>query len=151
MSGIEKERGWSAGRAKRTIVNALLVVMTIWPLVHIGLVFAYDLSPWKLAGWGMYSAPRMDSYGMEVYGGAAGAASLEQITAPSESLRLTANAFLESFRWLRGLASPEPLVRAVWAEQPSWQRVRIVVHQTEVDRATGMIVPKETVIDRARD
>ena len=75
-------------------MNGLRVVMTIWPLAHIGLVFAYDVSPWKLAGWGMYSAPRMDSYGMEIYGGPAGPPALEQITAPSEPLRIEANTFL---------------------------------------------------------
>jgi hypothetical protein len=132
-------------------VSALLVLLTVWPLVHIVLVYAYDLSPWKLAGWGMYSAPRMDSYGMEIYGGPAGTAVLEQITAPSEELRVEANAFLESFRWLRRLASPEALARAVWNDQPGWERVRIVVHETEVDRTTGMIVPKETVLERARE
>jgi hypothetical protein len=132
-------------------VNGLLVVMTIWPLVHIGLVFAYDVSPWKLAGWGMYSAPRMDSYGMEIYGGPAGTPSLEQITAPSEPLRIEANTFLERFRWLRGLASPDPLAQTIWSENPLWERVRIVVHQTEVDRTTGMIVPKESVIERTKE
>jgi hypothetical protein len=147
----EGQRPTTRARTRRAVVNGLLVVVTVWPLVHIALVFAYDLSPWKLAGWGMYSAPRMDAYGMEIYGGMAGAAQLDQLTAPSASLRLEANAFLESFRWLRRLASPAALVKAVWNDQPLWERVRIVVHETEVDRTTGRIVPKETVIERAKD
>lgn len=138
-------------RVRRWFVNGLLVVLTLWPIVHIALVFAYDMSPWKLAGWGMYSAPRMDSYGMEIYGGPAGASTLEQVTAPSEALRVEANAFLESFRWLRRLASPDGLARAVWGDQPRWDQVRIVVHENQVDRATGMIFSKETVLERTKD
>ena len=44
---------------KKRILYPLLVVLTLWPLVHIGLVFAYDTSSWKLAGWGMYATPQI--------------------------------------------------------------------------------------------
>lgn len=36
---------------------ALLAAFFAWPAVHLSLVAAADLNPWKLAGWGMYSVP----------------------------------------------------------------------------------------------
>ena len=33
-----------------------LVLTTAWPLAQIALVYTHDISPWKLAGWGMYAA-----------------------------------------------------------------------------------------------
>lgn len=45
---------------KRRLVHAFLVVFTLWPLAQHGLVRRYDVSPWKLAGWGAYAAPRID-------------------------------------------------------------------------------------------
>ena len=46
-------------RWKRVLLQAGLVAFALWPAVHIGLVKGYDLNPWKLAGWGMYSAPQI--------------------------------------------------------------------------------------------
>jgi hypothetical protein len=36
---------------------AALALLCIWPLAHIGIAFATDLSPWKLGGFGMYAIP----------------------------------------------------------------------------------------------
>jgi hypothetical protein len=42
---------------KRRLVIALLVAFAIWPAVHRALVAAFDVNPWKLAGWAMYARP----------------------------------------------------------------------------------------------
>lgn len=42
-------------RGKRRLAAAVLAVFTAWPFVHIGLVHAYDLNPWKFGGWAMYT------------------------------------------------------------------------------------------------
>ena len=47
---------------RHAAIRAALVAFTVWPAVHIGLVKAYGITPWKLAGWGMYSAPQLPSY-----------------------------------------------------------------------------------------
>ena len=49
-------------RLKRSLVHVFLLVLAVWPAVHIGLVLRYDVNPWKLAGWGMYSAPQLPAY-----------------------------------------------------------------------------------------
>lgn len=38
---------------------AVVVFMTtlLWPLVHMYVIRAYDISPWRIFGWGMYSTP----------------------------------------------------------------------------------------------
>ena len=57
-------------RTKTTVVGTALVLLTLWPLVHIGLVKRYGISPWKPPA-GACSAPRL---GMEIFGRRARAA-----------------------------------------------------------------------------
>jgi hypothetical protein len=131
MSPIQKER----------VVHACLAALTLWPLVHIGLVWRFDLSPWKLAGWGMYSAPRLAlSGGMELYGHDPATDRWEQIVTPSDDLNARATAFLLRHRWLRRLTDATPVADAVAADNPTWDRLRLVIGYTELDRDTGRIV-----------
>mgnify|MGYP001616078877 CR=1 FL=1 len=76
-----------SAHAKTTVVAGALAALTLWPLVHLWLVARYDVSPWKLAGWGMYSAPRSRSLGMEVFGRPAGDGPLEHLSQPSPGVR----------------------------------------------------------------
>lgn len=124
---------------KRRAVTALLAAIALWPLVQLALVARYDVSPWKLAGWGMYATPRFDFVGMEVYGRTPGGGE-EQLTAPSPAVRQQATAFLESYRWLRHLTPRDGLTGAVLAENPGWDEVRLVVFRPSLDRRTGMVV-----------
>jgi len=125
------------------VVSGVLAVFTVWPFVHMYLVSTYDLSPWKLAGWGMYAAPRPNYRGMEIFGRPTGAPEMEKLGAPSPALSAEAGRFLERFRWLRQLAKPDDLVEAVRAEHPHWDEVRVVVFRSHVEPDTGMVVLKE--------
>mgnify|MGYP000193042492 CR=1 FL=1 len=127
-------------RTKTTIVGTALTALTLWPLLHIGLVERYGLSPWKLAGWGMYSAPRSRSLGMEVFGRPRAGGALEQLTAPSPAIREEAGRYLERHRWLRKLVRPTALAEAIAASRPDWDEVKIVAFEPDLDRTTGMIV-----------
>lgn len=130
-------------RTKAQIVAAVLVLFTVWPLVHIWLVHQYDLSPWKLAGWGMYAAPRPSYRGMEILGRRAGQPAMQRLVAPSERVGLEAGRFLERYRWLRQLAEPADLVEAVRVSHPEWDEIRVVVFRSHVEPETGMVVMKE--------
>lgn len=134
-------------RAKETIVYGGLLLFTLWPLVHIGLVATYDLSPWKLGGWGMYSAPRDKYQGMEIYGENAKTGRREQLTRPSAQTQTAAGEFLERYRWLRQLADPGPLVAAVREDRPDWRALRIQVYRTDLDPETSKIVMREHVYE----
>ena len=35
----------------------LLVFVALWPFVHLGLVARYEINPWKLGGFAMYTTP----------------------------------------------------------------------------------------------
>ena len=37
-------------------------VAFVWPVIHVFLVTNTGISPWRLGGWGMYSAPIPDKY-----------------------------------------------------------------------------------------
>ncbi len=126
-------------RTKSAVLAAALAALTLWPLVHLWLVARYDVSPWKLAGWGMYSVPRSRSLGMEVFGRARDA-ELEHLTQPSPEARALAGRYLERHRWLRRLVRPDALATAVPASRPSWDEIKVVVFEPDLDRASGMIV-----------
>lgn len=126
-------------RARVAAVYLGLLALTVWPAVQMALVARYDLSPWKLAGWGMYAEPRFSLLGMEVYGRATPDAALEQLTAPTPALAAEATQFLERHRWLRRLARPDGLAAAVFAHQPQWRELQIVVFRPVLNRDTGMI------------
>jgi len=128
---------------KQRVVAVVLTVLTAWPLVHMGLVWRYDLSPWKLGAWGMYAAPRPNQLGMEVFGRVAGTGETQQVTAPSPPIRVAANVFLERYRWLRDLAPPRGFARAVLDEHPEFDRVTIELYRPYLEPGSGMIVMKK--------
>ena len=125
--------------AKTRIVHAALVLLAAWPLVHLALAWRYDLSSWKLGGWGMYATPRFGLVGMEAYGRTTPDAAWQQVTAPSAAARAAATAFLEQQQWLRGLASPAALANALRADHPEWTELRFVVSYPSLDRETGRV------------
>jgi len=132
-------------RTKTAVVATALAALTLWPLVHLWLVARYDVSPWKLAGWGMYSAPRSRSLGMEVFGRAPGGGPLAHFSQPSPDVRALAGVYLERHRWLRKLVRPTALAEAVAAVRPDWDEVKIVVFEPDLDRASAMIVMRALV------
>lgn len=122
------------------MLGTALVLLTLWPLVHIGLVKRYGISPWKLAGWGMYSAPRSRSLGMEVFGAPSVGGALEQLTAPAPAIRDEAGRYLERHRWLRRLVRPTALAGAIAVTHPEWREVKVVVFEPDLEPSTGMVV-----------
>lgn len=124
---------------KRRFVHGALLFLAVWPLVHLGLSWRYDLSSWKLGGWGMYATPRFGLVGMEAYGRPGRDDVWQQVTAPSSAARDAASAFLEQHRWLRGLASSSALVTALHADHPAWREIRLVISYPILDRASARI------------
>lgn len=141
MNVVAKRRLWNVV-AKRRLVHGLLVFLTVWPLAHMVLAHRYGLSSWKLCGWGMYATPRPKTFGMDVFGRRPGGTNLEPLTNPSATLAETANTYLERFRWLGRLVSPEPFARLALAEHPEWEAVELRVFHSHLERETGMVVMK---------
>ena len=124
---------------KTGLVVVGLGVLTLWPLVHMVLCARYDVSPWKLAGWGMYATPRPRTIGMEVHGRAPGDAIFTQLSGPSPALLAAGATFLERWRWLGRLARLDDFAAAVFAEHPAWTELRIEVYRSHLDAGTGMV------------
>lgn len=140
MAGLDEPPARAMGLAAKTrLVHGALVLLAVWPLVHLGLAWRYDLSSWKLGGWGMYATPRFGLVGMEAYGRTTADAAWQQVTSPSPAARAAATAFLEQQQWLRGLASPAGLATALRADHPEWTELRLVVSYPTLDRATGRV------------
>ena len=47
---------------KRKVIVIFLVVFTLWPLAHRALVAAFNVNPWKLAGWAMFCVPNPKTF-----------------------------------------------------------------------------------------
>jgi hypothetical protein len=132
-------------RAKKYVVYTGLMLLTLWPLVHVCLVKAYDVSPWKLGGWGMYAAPRPSFWGMEVFYRLEGSDEFVQLTRPSPEVASEANAFLERHRWLRELAPPARFASVIRESDPRIEALKIVVVHPVMDPTTGMIEERRRV------
>jgi hypothetical protein len=131
-------------------VHASLVLFTLWPLAHIWLTIRFDMSPWKLCGWGMYSEPRFGMLGMEIAGRVSGTGDEQRLDAPSPELQGLANEYLERYRWLRRLAHPA-ISRAALRCIPGDQ-VRVMVFRL-ARPASGMVAMSNTeeVVPRIGD
>jgi hypothetical protein len=129
-----------SAQRKATVVHAALIAVTVWPLVQIGLALHYDVSPWKLGGFGMYATPRFALVGMEIYGRSDAALPWQQLTQPTPELQAAAREFLESHRWLRRLASSQRVAELALASQPEWRELRVVVSYPVLDGASGRVV-----------
>lgn len=128
---------------KVRVVHAALVMLTLWPLVHLWLVTRFDISSWKLAGWGMYATPRLRRVGLEIFGLVRDTQARERVTVLPPDVRSEAVAFIERHRFLRRLARPDALGRLMLTAHPEWERVSVVVMWAEVDRTTGMVVMRQ--------
>ena len=114
-------------RGKTIAVITALAVFTLWPAVQIGLSFAYDVNPWKLASWGMYAAPQIPSW-LRVHvltPDEIGSYELRSLSAEHTAL---ADAFLARHRGL--LVLGEDLGRG-----PSRRRHRLVDHALSLGAA----------------
>lgn len=124
---------------KRRVVMVALVAFALWPLAQRGLVWTFDVSPWKLGGWAMYTAPAFSSGVVLLQ------VTNDKITpiAPSRYTPRIRNEVgrLASYRAALGrLASPDRLGRAVFEERPEWPVVVVVVDRRRLDGASARIV-----------
>jgi len=127
---------------KRNAVRTALIAFAVWPLLHIGLIRAYDLNPWKFAGWGMYAAPQLVC-GVRILGIAPDGTDYE-LRSIAEPIEPALAEFRRRRNGLRGLATPDALGDAVLRHYSAIAAVRIVVVQPVLDPPSGMIHEVET-------
>jgi len=130
-------------KSKRIIVYAFLVAFTVWPLVHISLVKRFEVNPWKLAGWGMYSAPQLPAW-VQLFALTPDSVGIYEIQTVQPALQPAVDGFLRHRRGLGQLVEPDALARAMLDYYPGIDGVRIVVVQPFLDRHTGIIDERMT-------
>ena len=123
---------------KRRAVAIAVVVFALWPLAHRALVATFDISPWKLGGWAMYSAPAFPVvvalYRVE---GQRPVRLVEEELAPGlvQALR----SFRNRRRTVGKLASPEELGRLVLERHPQTPAAIIAVQTRRLSHETALI------------
>ena len=135
--------------SKRIAVYAFLVAFTLWPLVHIGLVKRYDVNPWKLAGWGMYSAPQLPSY-MRIVCLTPDEVGRYELSSVRPALEPAFERFLLMRRDLGRLVEPDAFARALLDHYSAIDGVEIVVVEPFLDRRTGMIEERSETYEYRR-
>ena len=127
---------------KRRIVAAGLLLFALWPPVHFALVRRYDVDPWKLFGFAMYSVPgamrTVRIVGIE----ADGTLRLLDFRAYPPELERRVTAWRTRRSGLGRLASGAPLARALLSERPQWDGVVIAVIDLALDRESARLVAR---------
>ena len=107
------------------------------------LVTHFQLSAWKLAGWGMYATPRPSFLGMAVFGRQPGRGEFEALRSIPAPCQAQASEFLNQQRWLGQLVRPDELARSLREQMPQFADLRIVTFVPTLDRESGMIIVKQ--------
>lgn len=131
----------SLARRKQVLALAL-IGFSLWPLVQMELVRRFGISPWKLAGWGMYAAPRISpGIAILVQEGSEEPAPM-RIVPPA--VRVACENFAPRRLWLRNLAPPDAIGELVLAANPAYQKATIQILELRLDTETGMVRTEAT-------
>jgi hypothetical protein len=122
----------------RTAVNLALVFFALWPLGHLALVRAYDVNPWKLAGWGMYTTPQFTPL-VSIECLTPDAIGRYELGSVHPDWQDELDDFVRRRRGLGRLARPDALGRRLLAVYPAILGVEITVERPFLDRRKGMV------------
>lgn len=134
---------------KRRLVVALLVLFAVWPAVQHLLVRRYDVDPWKLYAWGMYTVPGPMKTVRIVRIGRDGSAAVLAAYRPAEARAV--DAFRLRRQALGRLASPAALADTVLELHPDWEGVAIPILSVRLDPKSGLTVAEVSQWSRWRD
>jgi hypothetical protein len=112
---------------KQKLVILLLLCMGVWPLLHYAAVSYYEINPWKLGGWAMYTQPppRIKLAISTIKGD-----SFQRLhRLPSEEAARELKFFRPLRKTLGTLISPEPLARSLLTAFPDVDEIEITVER----------------------
>lgn len=115
----------------------------MWPAVHIGLVARYDVNPWKLAGWGMYSAPQLLPY-VRVSGLTPDEVGVYELRTIRPELQPARDEFLRARLGLGRLVRPDRFARTLLDHYTAVEGVIVEVVQPVLRPRTGIIEEEST-------
>jgi len=118
-------------------VVSLLVVVAVWPLLHRAGVAAWELNPWKLAGFAMYATHTTTLVVLLEPGAGVWHPLDERALAPA------ARQGLAEFRRQRDalgrLRSPREMARLVFETEPARAHLLVTVQRLNLEPATARI------------
>ena len=134
----QKEKKSPRAPWKRPLVIGLLAWTALWPLAHFFVVDAWDIHPWRLGGFAMYTTHYATlAVPMEAEGGRAPTDGTSRRcrrrpAKPSPSSDGSANA-------LGQLVRPDDVARALFATQREPRHFLVAVQRMRLDSETGRI------------
>ena len=138
-------------KRKKVILLAWLVLFALWPICQIALTKTYDVNPWKLVAWGMYSVPQINvAVGLiEIKGFPGGETPIMPDRMPEELVRAIGE-FGRRRTVLGELASPDKLAALALESFPDVDQIRVVIHRAAVDRRSAVVMIEKTVREYSR-
>ena len=127
-----------------------LAVFTLWPLAHIALVKVWDVNPWKLGGWAMYSvsAPRVEVALRASMGADEQLVRVDPLPSPvAEELER----FWRARRSLGSLGRPDRLAERFFEHAPAATQLRVDVITLRIDPRTAMMEEERLGFTFARE
>jgi len=121
---------------KRRVVVAGIVLFALWPLVHRGLVAAFDVNPWKLAGWAMYVRPHFPSQIRLLRLPGEVELAIEELQPYEQAL---AGDFVERRFSVGRLASAESLARELLRRDAGAEAIVVEIRQPYFETSTARI------------
>lgn len=121
---------------KRRVVGTFLLLFALWPGVHRGLVAAFDMNPWKLAGFAMYAQP---SFPPQVELLALRGGEQERIERVTPFERALLEDYADRRRSIGRLASPRSLAESLLERRADLDGVAVRVTTRYLDPETAFI------------
>jgi hypothetical protein len=123
---------------KARALAVFVVAFALWPLMQRGLVWTYDVNPWKLGGWAMYSAPVLRT-DLLIVGAEGDTAVRVDPRRLSEDTRHAYDNYFYYTRHLGRLVDGDELARGVLQDAPSLREVMLVIVRRRISPRTGLV------------
>ncbi len=117
----------------------VVIAVMLWPAVHLGLVAAARVDPWEFFGWAMYSQPAAR---VQVRVEVERAGAREPLRAMG-AMRRQVEAYARERTTLGRLASPDALLAAVFASDPSIEAIDLVLRDVRLDHGSTMLIAND--------
>lgn len=124
---------------KRTVVGVFLIAFAVWPLIHRGLVWRYDVDPWKLFGFAMYAVPGPMKTVRVFPVSEDGRGRMLDFERYAPAEQRAVDQFRQRRRALGRLASMEPLGHRMLELHPDWEGATIAVVTLALDPETARL------------
>ncbi|MEE2665146.1 MAG: hypothetical protein VX681_13595 [Myxococcota bacterium] len=124
---------------KRRVVGVFLIAFALWPLIHRDLVWRYDVDPWKLFGFAMYSVPGPMKTVRVFPMSQAGRGQMLDFERYAPAEQRSVDRFRQRRRALGRLASMEPLGQRMLELHPDWEGATVAVVTLALDPETARL------------